>query len=108
MFYIAWTIATLTWIKDLYPEEGRGQFSGYWNLFNATIPMVVGAFLGGWLALQYGIPIVREGIAGTVPTPIIFIVGAVIVLISIIPHLFVKDIRERAAENLNIADSRKD
>lgn len=108
MFYIAWTIATLTWIKDLYPEESRGQYSGYWNLFNATIPMVIGAFLGGWLALEYGIPIVRGGVAGTVPTPLIFIVGAIIVLFSIIPHLFVKDIRGSNSENLNMADSRKD
>jgi len=107
-FYFAWTIATLTWIKDLYPEESRGQFSGYWNLFNATIPMVIGVFFGGWLALQYGIPIERGGITGTVPTPLIFIVGAIIVLFSIIPHLFVKDIWGTESENLNMADSRKE
>ncbi len=106
MFYIAWKIATLTWIKDLYPEESRGQFSGYWNLFDATIPMIIGAFLGGWLALQYGIPIQRDGIMGTIPTPLIFIVGGIIVLFSVIPHLFVNDIRERDIENLNITDSR--
>ncbi|MFX1445153.1 MAG: MFS transporter [Promethearchaeota archaeon] len=105
VFYIAWTIATLTWIKDLYPEEGRGQFSGYWNLFNATIPMVIGAFLGGWLALQYGIPIVRQGVSGTVPTPLIFIVGGLIVLISIIPHLFVN---EMESENIIKTETREE
>ncbi|MFX1339171.1 MAG: MFS transporter [Promethearchaeota archaeon] len=105
VFYIAWTIATLTWIKDLYPEEGRGQFSGYWNLFNATIPMVIGAFLGGWLALQYGIPIVRQGVSGTVPTPLIFIVGGLIVLISIIPHLFVNEMK---SENIINTETREE
>jgi MFS family permease len=98
VFYIGWTIATITWIKDLYPEEGRGQFSGYWNLFNATIPMVIGSFLGGWLAMEYGLPIVREGIAGTIPTPLIFIVGAIIILLSIVSHLFVKEFKD---ENIN-------
>lgn len=102
LFYTAWTIATTTWIKDLYPKEGRGQFSGYWNLFVGTIPMVIGAFLGGWLATEYGIPIVIRGVAGTVPTPIIFIVGGVIVLISIIPHIFVKEIKSGKINEVEI------
>ncbi|GAI65327.1 unnamed protein product, partial [marine sediment metagenome] len=38
----SWMVASKTWIKDLYPEESRGQFSGYRNLFEGTIPMVIG------------------------------------------------------------------
>jgi hypothetical protein len=30
---------------------------------------------------------------GTIPTPILFIVGALIIILSIIPHLFVKKLK---------------
>ncbi|MHA1489224.1 MAG: MFS transporter [Promethearchaeota archaeon] len=94
LFMTSWTIASKTWIKDLYPEENRGQFSGYRNLFEGTFPMVIGPIIGGWLATEYGIPIIINGVPGTIPTPIIFIVGAVIILLTIIPIILAKDLKK--------------
>ncbi|MFX0070646.1 MAG: MFS transporter [Candidatus Hermodarchaeota archaeon] len=84
-------IATWTWVKDLYPEEGRGQFSGYFNFFSGTLPMVTGPFIGAWICMEYGAYIEIGGTAGTVPPPLIFIVGGLIILLTLIPLYFAKE-----------------
>jgi len=83
--FTAWTIATNAWTKDLYPEEKRGQFAGYYILFNVAFTMIPGSLLGGWLASTYGIPTVIDGQAGMVPTPLLFQVAAVTVLLTLVP-----------------------
>jgi MFS family permease len=84
-------ITTWTWAKDLYPAENRGQFSGFMNAFSGTIPMLIGPFIGAWIAAEYGSPIVIGGIAGTIPPPLIFIAGAIIILFTLIPIYFAKE-----------------
>src|SRR5512137_624010 len=54
----AWTIATSTWSKDLFPEDKRGQFAGYYLFFWVMLPLVLGPLTGGWLAARYGLPLV--------------------------------------------------
>ncbi len=79
-----------TWTKDLFPEDKRGQFAGYYILFNVALTMIPGPLLGGWLAKTYGIPSIINGKAGIIPTPIIFQVAAGMVLLTLIPLLLVK------------------
>jgi MFS family permease len=83
--FTAWTVATGAWTKDLYPEEKRGQFAGYFVLFNVAFTMIPGSLLGGWLSTAYGLPTVIDGKAGTTPTPLIFQVAAILVLLTLIP-----------------------
>jgi MFS family permease len=92
--YTAISVATFSWAKDLYPEEGRGQFSGYWNLFSGTIPMIIGPFIGGWLATQFGQVKEINGQLGYVPTPIIFFIGAILILTALIPLYFAREKKE--------------
>ncbi|TFG25615.1 MAG: MFS transporter [Promethearchaeota archaeon] len=89
--YTSISVATFSWAKDLYPDEGRGQFSGYWNLFSGTIPMIIGPFIGGWLASQFGISAIINDQPGYIPTPIIFFVGAILILFTLIPLYFAKE-----------------
>jgi MFS family permease len=88
--YTAWTISTQTWTKDLFPEDKRGQFAGYYIFFNVALTMIPGPLLGGWLANTYGIPTIIDGKAGVIPTPIVFQVAAVMVLLTLIPLLAIK------------------
>jgi MFS family permease len=85
--YTSWVVAVQTWTKDLFPEDKRGQFAGYYILFNVAFTMIPGPLLGGWLANTYGIPTVIDGKAGTIPTPLVFQVAAVMVLFTLIPLL---------------------
>ena len=90
-FYLGITISTFSWAKDLYPEENRGEFSGYWNLFSATIPMIIGPLIGGWLATEFGTYQLIEGHWGYVPTSIIFFVSGIVIILTIIPLYFAKE-----------------
>jgi len=91
-FMTVWDIASGTWIKDLYPETKRGQFSGYFILFTVLFTMVPGPLIGGWLASEYGIPTVINGEPGYIPTPVIFIAAALLILLTIIPLLLAKEV----------------
>ncbi len=53
--------------------------------------MPAGSLIGGWLSTEYGIPTVIDGKPGFIPTPIIFIVAAIIMLLAIIPLLPAKE-----------------
>jgi MFS family permease len=87
----AWTIATSTWSKDLFPEDKRGQFAGYYLFFWVMLPMILGPLTGGWLGTHFGIPTVIDGQAGFIPTPIIFQVAGIATLLAAIPLVWAKD-----------------
>jgi MFS family permease len=86
----AWTIATLTWSKDLFPEDKRGQFAGYYVLFAVAFAMIPGPLIGGWIGSQFGIPTVLDGKAGFIPTPLIFQVAGLATLLALIPLYFTR------------------
>jgi MFS family permease len=86
----AWTIAALTWSKDLFPSANRGLFAGYYVLFMVAFTMIPGPLIGGWLGSRFGLPIVLDGQAGFIPTPLIFQVSAGITILALIPLLFIK------------------
>ena len=90
-FVTTFTISSNTWIKDLYPEKKYGQFSGYFILFTVLIPMIPGPLIGGWLSQQFGIQAIIDGQPGYIPTPIIFVVSAFMILLTIIPLVFAKE-----------------
>jgi MFS family permease len=89
----AWMISTGAWTKDLYPEDKRGQFAGYFILFTVAFTMVPGPLIGGWLASAYGIPTVLDGQPGFIPTPLIFQAAGLATLLALIPLAFVKERR---------------
>jgi MFS family permease len=89
-FSVAGSIASVAWLKDLLPEQNRGKFLGIRMIFWIAIPMVVGPAIGSALIQRYGIPTVQNGLAGFIPVPIIFQVGAVISLLSLIPLFFIR------------------
>jgi MFS family permease len=91
----AWMISTGAWTKDLFPEEKRGQFAGYFILFTVAFAMVPGPLLGGWLSSTYGIPTIIDGQAGFIPTPLIFQVAGLATLVAALPMLLIHEKRRR-------------
>jgi MFS family permease len=89
-FWVAVSIASVAWLKDLLPEQSRGKFLGIRMIFWIAIPMVIGPAIGSWLIRNYGVPTVENGQAGFIPVPILFQVTAVIALLSLIPLMFIK------------------
>jgi MFS family permease len=90
-FSVAASIASVAWLKDLLPEQNRGKFLGIRMIFWIAIPMVIGPWIGSTLIQNFGIPTTLNGQAGFVPVPIIFQVGSVIALFSLIPLAFINN-----------------
>jgi len=95
VFYTGLCISTFTWIKDLYPEEGRGQFSGYWNLFSGTIPMIIGPIIGSIIYSLFGVEAIIKGDNVLIPPDLLFFVAASVTLLTLIPLYFSKEIKIR-------------
>ena len=89
-FSVAASIASVAWLKDLLPEQNRGKFLGIRMIFWIAIPMVLGPWIGSALIQNFGVPTSFNGETGFVPVPIIFQVGSVISLLSLIPLGFIK------------------
>jgi len=89
-FSMASGIASVAWLKDLLPEQNRGKFLGIRMIFWIALPMVIGPWIGSTLIQQYGIPTTLNGQAGFIPAPVLFQVGGIIALLSLIPLFFVK------------------
>ena len=92
-FSVAASIASVAWLKDLLPEQNRGKFLGIRMIFWIAIPMVLGPWIGSTLIQNFGIPTSFNGEAGFIPVPIIFQVGSVIALLSLIPLAFIRSRR---------------
>ena len=90
-FSVAASIASVAWLKDLLPEQNRGKFLGIRMIFWIAIPMVIGPWIGSTLIQNFGIPTTLNGQAGFVPVPIIFQVGSVVALLSLIPLALIND-----------------
>ncbi len=86
-----WNVATKTWMKDLFPEDKRGQFSGYFILFNVLFGMTIGPLIGGFISTSFGLKVIENGVEKIIPTNLIFIVGGLIILLTLIPLIKVKE-----------------
>ncbi len=93
----AWTVATGSWSKDLFPEEKRGEFSGYVILFNVAFTMVPGPLIGGYIANTWGIKTVLNNQPAIIPTPLIFMVSAAMILTAMVPVLFCRETKSTTA-----------
>ena len=88
-----------TFLRDLFPEEKRGQFAGYRILFQVALTMVPGPIIGNYIVQTYGTPIVIEGQPGYIPPSLIFIVGGIIILIAALPLFFAKETLRKKEES---------
>ena len=88
MFNMSASIAAMSWLKDLLPEESRGKFLGIRMIFWVLLPMLIGPGIGSALIRRFGVPTLVNGQAGFIPVPVIFQVGACLGLLALIPLAF--------------------
>ncbi|MFX0025619.1 MAG: MFS transporter [Candidatus Hermodarchaeota archaeon] len=93
---LSYNIATKTWLKDLYPEDKRGQFHGYFLLFSVLIGMTIGPLIGGLIAEIFGTPYIdpETTIPGFIPPPILFIIAGIMMLLALIPLFAAKEVEK--------------
>ena len=77
------------WVKQLYPEESRGQFEGIRVAFFTLIPMIIGTVIGNIIIKNGAGTIVNDyGITENIPTENIYAWAAALALLTFIPLLF--------------------
>jgi MFS family permease len=84
--YILITQSLTMWVKELYPEEAKGQFEGIRIAFFALLPMFGGTILANIIVKNGSGTFVNDyGITENIPTESIYGWAAVIVLFAFIP-----------------------
>ena len=101
--YILIAQSMTMWVKQLYPEESRGQFEGIRVLFFTLIPMIIGTTIGNMIIKNGAGSIVNDyGIIENIPTESIFIWAAFLIVFAFIPLFFASKRyfqREKSIEN---------
>jgi MFS family permease len=100
MGYIAFLQTMKVWAKQLYPADSRGQYEGIWILFFVLIPMIGGSLMGQWVVQSSGETYINaeSGKTEYIPNGNIFLVGACIVILSLIPVLMSRNYFKKRME----------
>jgi MFS family permease len=98
--YVGILQTTKVWTKQLYPADAKGQFEGIWILFFVLIPMIGGSLIGQAVVKTSGETFVNaeSGLTEYVPNGNVFLVGAAVILLSLIPFLLAARYHKRRAE----------
>jgi MFS family permease len=90
--YIIMLQTTKAWTKKLHPKESRGQYEGLYAISFALIPMIFGSNIGEAIVKITGENMFNEltGRYEYIPNGNIFLIGALISALSIIPILITK------------------
>ncbi|MCR5098375.1 MAG: MFS transporter [Lachnospiraceae bacterium] len=86
--YILFLQTITVWSKQLYPEDARGQFEGIRIIFFVLIPMVVAPLISNPIIKQSGEYVDEYGFTAYLPTNTVFLAGAILVPLTLIPLYF--------------------
>lgn len=95
------TLQTLTaWMKNLYPEDQRGQFEGIKQVFFVALPMIFGPLIAAPVINNWGREMLVNDVLGMVPGPSLFLVSAAVTAVAILPLIQANRLhKERLAAN---------
>lgn len=98
--YVSILQTTKVWTKQLYPKDSKGQFEGIWILFFVLIPMIGGSFIGQKVVSMSNASFFDEvkGQMEYIPNGDIFLAGAAVLLVSIIPFIFTARLHKKRVE----------
>ena len=77
-------------IRDYTPKEKEGGIQGVRMVFIVMVPMILGPYLGAAAIRSSNLTYTELGSVKSVPTPLIFLIAAIVTLISVVPVLFLK------------------
>ncbi len=100
-FYVGVAIASVSWLKDLLPENTQGRFLGLRMVFWIMIPMILGPWIAVWAMGNQSVTTLAVQAGQFVPEPIIFIVSAFISALAVVPLIFLKGGNPHLATNEN-------
>lgn len=93
--YVLFLQTITVWSKELYPANARGQFEGIRIIFFVLIPMIVAPLISNPIIKQSGQYIDENGFVAYLPTYVLFLVAAVLILITFIPLVYASRYHDR-------------
>ncbi|MBQ6126571.1 MAG: MFS transporter [Erysipelotrichaceae bacterium] len=86
--YIMFMQVTSVWMKQLFPEEAKGQFEGFRIVFFVLIPWIVSPFIANPIIKNNGEILDSNGLTAYLPTNVLFLVSTLLILATFIPLIF--------------------
>lgn len=86
--YIMFMQVTSVWMKQLFPEDAKGQFEGFRIVFFVLIPWIVSPFIANPIIKNNGEILDSNGLTAYLPTNILFLVSTLLIMLTFIPLLF--------------------
>lgn len=86
--YIMFMQVTSVWMKQLFPEDAKGQFEGFRIIFFVLIPWIVSPFIANPIIKNNGEILDSNGLTAYLPTNVLFLVSMALILLTFIPLVF--------------------
>ena len=86
--YIMFMQVTSVWMKQLFPEEAKGQFEGFRIIFFVLIPWVVSPLIANPIIKSNGQITDTNGMAAYLPTHVLFLISTVLIILTFVPLVF--------------------
>ena len=86
--YIMFMQVTSVWMKQLFPEESKGQFEGFRIIFFVLIPWVVSPLIANPIIKSNGQITDTNGMAAYLPTHVLFLISTALIVLTFVPLIF--------------------
>ena len=86
--YIMFMQVTSVWMKQLFPEEAKGQFEGFRIIFFVLIPWVVSPLIANPIIKNNGQITDTNGMAAYLPTHVLFLISTALIVLTFVPLIF--------------------
>ena len=96
--YIMFMQVTSVWMKQLFPQEAKGQFEGFRIIFFVLIPWVVSPFIANPIIKRNGEILDQNGLPAYLPTHVLFLISTVLILLTFVPLVFAARHRRQRLE----------
>ncbi len=92
--YLLSTSIFSSMVRDYTPQGNEGEIQGIRMIFQVMLPMIIGPYIGALAIKGSNLTYMELGVEKTVPTPLIFILAAVVEVFTVIPVLILRKRRE--------------
>ena len=99
--YIMFMQVLSVWMKQLFPEESKGQFEGFRIVFFVLIPWVVSPFIANPIIKSNGKILDTNGLEAYLPTHVLMLISCALICLSFVPLFFAarqRALREKAQD----------
>ncbi|MBP5225197.1 MAG: MFS transporter, partial [Lachnospiraceae bacterium] len=95
--YIMFMQVTSVWMKQLFPEDAKGQFEGFRIVFFVLIPWVVSPLIANPIIKNNGAIIDTNGLEAFLPTNVLFLISTALIVLTFVPLIFAARLRKKGA-----------